>query len=128
MIKTFYNLLLVVYTCEYVYIYYAHVYRKSLLLLLCCHTKQVSGIRGFGFGDGLSSESVFDAVSGFYFGFQVWVRVHRDSIQSKTALLPSLCCMQHYQQFDASVLLSSHGPKKTVVNGSQSFGRKLHGP
>ena len=30
---------------------------------------RVLGIRGFGFGDGLSPESVFGAVSGFGFGF-----------------------------------------------------------
>ena len=32
---------------------------------------QVLGIRGFGFGDGLSPESVFGAVLGFDFGFRV---------------------------------------------------------
>jgi len=85
-------LLPLVYTCEYVYIYHAYVYRKSLFLLLCCYTKRVSGIhsgiRGFGFGDGLSPESVFGAVLGFDFGFQV--RVHRDSTQPESAPLPSL--------------------------------------
>ena len=31
-------------------IYHAYVYRKSLFLLLCCHTKRVSGIHsGFGY-------------------------------------------------------------------------------
>ena len=49
---------------------------------------RVLGIRGFGFGDGLSPESVFGAVSGFDFGFWVWV--HRDSTRSKSAPLPSL--------------------------------------
>ena len=49
---------------------------------------QVSGIRGFGFGDGLSPESVFGAVLGFDFRF--WVQVHRDSTRSESAPLPSL--------------------------------------
>ena len=49
---------------------------------------RVLGIRGFGFGDGLSPESVFGAVSGFGFGFRVWV--HRDSTRSESAPLPSL--------------------------------------
>jgi len=31
-----YYLFPLVYTCEYVYIYHAYVYRKSILLLLCC--------------------------------------------------------------------------------------------
>jgi hypothetical protein len=44
-----------------------------------------SGIRGFGFGDGLSPELVFGAVSGFDFGFRV--RVHRDSTRSESAPL-----------------------------------------
>jgi hypothetical protein len=49
---------------------------------------RVLGIRGFGFGDGLSLESVFGSGSGFDFGFQVWV--HRDSTRSESATLPSL--------------------------------------
>ena len=49
---------------------------------------RVSGIRGFGFGDGLSPESVFGAVLGFDFGFRV--RVHRDSTRSESTPLPSL--------------------------------------
>ena len=49
---------------------------------------QVSGIHEFGFGDGLSPESVFGAVSGFGFGFRV--RVHRDSTRSESAPLLSL--------------------------------------
>ena len=48
---------------------------------------RVSGIHGFGFGDGLSPESVFGAILGFDFGFQV--RVHRDSTRSESAPLPS---------------------------------------
>ena len=44
--------------CEY-YIYHVYVYRKYLLILLYCHIKQVSGIHGFGFGDGFSPEKVF---------------------------------------------------------------------
>ena len=48
--KIFIICCLYVYTCEYVYIYHAYVYRKSLFLLLCCHTKRVSGIHsGFGY-------------------------------------------------------------------------------
>ena len=35
-----YNLLPLDYTCE-CYIYHVYVYRKYLLLLLCCHTKQI---------------------------------------------------------------------------------------
>jgi hypothetical protein len=46
---------------------------------------RVSGIRGFGFGDG---GSVFGVVSCFDFWFQVWV--HRDSTLSESAPLPSL--------------------------------------
>jgi len=58
--------------CVYISLY---VYRKPLLLLLFCYRKRVSSIRGFGFGDWLASKSVFGAVSGFDFGFQV--RIHR---------------------------------------------------
>ena len=48
--ENIYYLLPLVYTCEYVYIYHAYVYRKSLFLLLCCHTKRVSVIHsGFGY-------------------------------------------------------------------------------
>ena len=42
---------------------------------------RVSGIRGFGFGDGFPPESVFGADSGFDFGFWFWV--HGDSTQSE---------------------------------------------
>ena len=49
---------------------------------------RVSGIRGFGFGEGLSPESVFGSVSGFDFGFRV--RVHIDFTRSEPAPLPSL--------------------------------------
>jgi hypothetical protein len=52
---------------------------------------RVSGIRGFGFRDGLSPESVFGAVLGFDFGFRV--RVHKDSTRSESAPLPSLAIM-----------------------------------
>ena len=52
---------------------------------------RVLGIRGFGFGDGLSPESVSGAVLGFDFGFRV--RVHRDFTRSKSAPLPSLHAM-----------------------------------
>ena len=48
---------------------------------------KVSGMHGFGSGDRLSPESVFGAVLGFDFGFQV--RVHRDSTRSESAPLPS---------------------------------------
>jgi hypothetical protein len=47
---------------------------------------RVSGIRGFGFGDGFPPESVFG--SGFDFRFQFWV--HRDSIRFEPDPLPSL--------------------------------------
>ena len=49
---------------------------------------RVLGIRGFGFGDGLSPESVFGAVLGF--GLRFRVRVHRDTTRSESAPLPSL--------------------------------------
>ena len=49
---------------------------------------RVSGIHGFGFGDGLSPESVFGAVLGFDFGFRV--QMHKDSTRSESAPLPSL--------------------------------------
>ena len=49
---------------------------------------RVLGIRGFGFGDGLSPESVFSVVLGFDFGFRVWV--HRDSTRSESVPLPPL--------------------------------------
>jgi hypothetical protein len=45
-------------------------------------------IRGFGFGEELSFESVFGSVSGSDFGFRV--RVHIDSTRSEPAPLPSL--------------------------------------
>ena len=49
---------------------------------------RVSGIRGFGFGDGFPPESVFGADSGFDFGFRFWV--HGDSTRSEPDPLPSL--------------------------------------
>jgi hypothetical protein len=49
---------------------------------------RVSGIRGFGFGDGFPPESVFSLGSGFDFGFQFWV--HRDSTRSEPDPLPFL--------------------------------------
>jgi hypothetical protein len=49
---------------------------------------RVSGIRGFGFGDGFPPESVFGLGSCFDFGFQFWV--HKDSTQSEPDPLPSL--------------------------------------
>ena len=92
--ENIYYLLPLVYTCEYVYIYHAYVYKKSLFLLLCCHTKRVSGIHsGFGyprvwFWGRIITRIVFGAVLGFGFGFRV--RVHRDSTRSESAPLPSL--------------------------------------
>ena len=58
--ENIYYLLPLVYTCEYVYIY-----------------PRVSGIRGFGFGDGFPPESV----SGFDFGFRFWM--YGDSTRSE---------------------------------------------
>jgi hypothetical protein len=49
---------------------------------------RVSGIRGFGFGDGFPPESVFGSGSGFDFGFRFWV--HEDSTRSESDPLPSL--------------------------------------
>jgi hypothetical protein len=57
------------------------------------------GIRVFGFGDGLSSESVFGVVSGFDFGFRV--RVHRDSTRSESAPLPFLGMIVQRGRHDA---------------------------
>jgi hypothetical protein len=56
---------------------------------------QVSGIRGFSFGDGFPPETVFGSGSGFDFGFWFWV--HGDSTRSEPDPLPSLlaglaCC------------------------------------
>jgi hypothetical protein len=48
----------------------------------------VSGIRGFGSGDGFPSESVFGSGSDFDFGFRFWV--HGDSTRSEPDPLPSL--------------------------------------
>jgi hypothetical protein len=48
----------------------------------------VSGICGFGFGDGFPPESVFGSSSGFDFGFRFWV--HGDFTRSEPDLLPSL--------------------------------------
>ena len=52
---------------------------------------RVSGIRGFGFGDGFPPESVSGSGSGsgFDFGFRFWV--HGDSTRSEPDPLPSLC-------------------------------------
>ena len=47
---------------------------------------RVSGIRGFGFGDGFPPESV--SGSGFDFGFRFWV--HGDSTRSESDPLPFL--------------------------------------
>jgi len=49
---------------------------------------RVSGIRGFGFGDGFLPESVSGSGSGFDFGFRFWV--HGDSTRSEPDPLPSL--------------------------------------
>jgi hypothetical protein len=49
---------------------------------------RVSSIRGFGFGDGFSPQSVFGSGSGFDFGFRFWV--HGDSTRSEPDPLPSL--------------------------------------
>jgi len=49
---------------------------------------RVSGIRGFGFGDGFPPESVSGSGSGFDFGFRFWV--HGDSTRSEPDPLPSL--------------------------------------
>ena len=54
---------------------------------------RVSGIRGFGFGDGFPPESVFGADSGFNFGFRFWV--HGDSTRSEPDPLPSLPGRRH---------------------------------
>ena len=70
--ENIYYLLPLVYTCEYVY--FSRV------------SGMVSGIRGFGFGDGFPPESV--SGSGFYFGFRFWV--HGDSTRSEPDPLPSL--------------------------------------
>ena len=49
---------------------------------------RVSGIRGFGFGDGFPPESVSGSGSGFDFGFRFWV--HGDSTRSESDPLPFL--------------------------------------
>jgi len=49
---------------------------------------RVSGIRGFGFGDGFPPESVSGSGSGFDFGFRF--RVHGDSTRSEPDPLPFL--------------------------------------
>ena len=51
---------------------------------------RVSGIRGFGFGDGFPPESVSGSGSGsgFDFGFRFWV--HGDFTRSEPDPLPSL--------------------------------------
>ena len=49
---------------------------------------RVSGIRGFGFGDGFPPESVSGSGSGFDFGFRFWV--HGDSTRSELDPLPFL--------------------------------------
>ena len=72
-----------VYTCKYVYIYIMYIFIESPYCYYYVDIESgfrvsiwVSGIRGFGFGDELSPESVFGSVSGFDFGFRV--RVHID--------------------------------------------------
>ena len=56
---------------------------------------RVSGIRGFGFGDGFPPESVSGSGSGFDFGFRFWV--HGDFTRSEPDPLPFLhpaeCCI-----------------------------------
>ena len=49
---------------------------------------RVSGIHGFGFGDGFPPESVSVSGSGFDFGFRFWV--HGDSTRSEPDPLPFL--------------------------------------
>ena len=56
---------------------------------------RVSGIRGFGFGDGFPPESVFGVDSGFDFGFRFWV--HGDSTRSEPDPLPSLIILSIVQ-------------------------------
>jgi hypothetical protein len=61
---------------------------------------RVSGIRGFGFGDGFPPESVFGSGLGFDFGFRFWV--HGDSTRSEPDPLPSSKQMQTQKQRGAA--------------------------
>jgi len=54
---------------------------------------RVSGIRGFGFGNGFPPESVSGSGSDFDFGFRFWV--HGDSTRSEPDPLPSLTMAMH---------------------------------
>ena len=87
--ENIYYLLSLVYTCKYVimYMFIESPYFSYYVAIQSGFRVSiwVSGIRGFGFGDGLSPESVFGAVSGFGFGFRVWV--HRDSTRSESTPL-----------------------------------------
>ena len=100
-------MLSLIYTCEYAYIYHAYVYRKSLFLLLCCHTKRVSGIHsGFGYPRVRFLGRIItriDVRCGFGFWFRV--RVHRDSTRSESTPLPSLAMMSPYVSSDWTRLL-----------------------
>ena len=55
---------------------------------------RVSGIRGFGFGDGFLPEMVFGSGSDFKFGFPFWVPRH--STRSEPDALPSLVGIVNY--------------------------------
>jgi hypothetical protein len=71
--ENIYYLLYLIYTCGIcVYLSAGFEYPFGFRVSV-----QVSGIRGFGFGDGFPPESVFSSGSGFDFGFQFWV--HGDS-------------------------------------------------
>ena len=77
---------------------------------------RVSGIRGFGFGDGFPPESVSGSGSGsgsgFDFGFRFWV--HGDSTRSEPDPLPSLqlepLLMRRTPDFVAPVLVDISAP------------------
>jgi hypothetical protein len=94
--ENIYYLLPLVYTCEYVYIYHALFIRKSLLLLLCCHTKRVSGIHsGLGYPWVWFWGWIITRI-GVRCGFGFRVRVYRDSTRSESAPLPSLALIVSY--------------------------------
>ena len=73
---------------------------------------RVSGIRGFGFGDGFPPESVSGLGSGFDFGFRFWV--HGDFTRSEPGPLPSLLARRRRRGMDGERLSIFYGHVKTL--------------
>jgi len=96
----FYNMLMIICLLRLLNLLKVELWKYLLFVASCLYmwicvfirgfrvSIRVSGIRGFGFGDGFPPESVSGSGSGFDFGFRFWV--HGDSTRSEPDPLPSL--------------------------------------